>query len=106
VAIYRLPLTHHEHLLRLVFAGLTPSMKNSHNGGATFIHYVFFCAAVYNGRVWKTVDMPNREESNNVLDILAGADGSMWFATGIGLARLHEGRRAPADHRGDRQRPA
>jgi signal transduction histidine kinase/CheY-like chemotaxis protein/ligand-binding sensor domain-containing protein len=49
-------------------------------------------AAVYNGRVWKTVDMPNREESNNVLDTLAGADGSMWFATGIGLARLHEGR--------------
>ncbi|HEX4964148.1 MAG TPA: ATP-binding protein [Thermoanaerobaculia bacterium] len=48
-------------------------------------------AAVYNGRVWKTVDMPNREESNNILDILAGADGSMWFATTIGLVRLHEG---------------
>jgi signal transduction histidine kinase/ligand-binding sensor domain-containing protein/CheY-like chemotaxis protein len=49
-------------------------------------------AAVYNGRVWKTVDMPNREESNGILDILAGADGSMWFATTIGLARLHAGR--------------
>jgi signal transduction histidine kinase/CheY-like chemotaxis protein/ligand-binding sensor domain-containing protein len=48
-------------------------------------------AAVYNGRVWKTVDMPNREESNNITDILAGADGSMWFATTIGLARLHDG---------------
>jgi signal transduction histidine kinase/CheY-like chemotaxis protein/ligand-binding sensor domain-containing protein/HPt (histidine-containing phosphotransfer) domain-containing protein len=49
-------------------------------------------AAVYNGRVWKTVDMPNREESNTILDTLVGADGSMWFATSIGLARLHEGR--------------
>ncbi len=49
-------------------------------------------AAVYNGRSWKTVDMPNREESNSILDILAGADGSMWFATTIGLARLHDGR--------------
>jgi signal transduction histidine kinase/CheY-like chemotaxis protein/ligand-binding sensor domain-containing protein/HPt (histidine-containing phosphotransfer) domain-containing protein len=48
-------------------------------------------AAVYNGRFWKTVDMPNREESNSIHDILAGADGSMWFATGIGLARLHDG---------------
>ncbi len=48
-------------------------------------------AAVYNGRFWKTVDMPNREESNGILDILAGADGSMWFATTIGLARLHNG---------------
>jgi signal transduction histidine kinase/CheY-like chemotaxis protein/ligand-binding sensor domain-containing protein/HPt (histidine-containing phosphotransfer) domain-containing protein len=49
-------------------------------------------AAVYNGRAWKTVDMPNREESNSILDVMAGADGSMWFATTIGLARLHEGR--------------
>ena len=48
-------------------------------------------AAVYNGRVWKAVDMPNREESNVIRDIVAGADGSMWFATTIGLARLHEG---------------
>ncbi|HEY2290966.1 MAG TPA: hypothetical protein VGM86_09725, partial [Thermoanaerobaculia bacterium] len=48
-------------------------------------------AAVYNGRFWKTVDMPNREESNSIHDILAGADGSMWFATSIGLARLHDG---------------
>ncbi|HEY4572556.1 MAG TPA: ATP-binding protein, partial [Thermoanaerobaculia bacterium] len=48
-------------------------------------------AAVYNGRSWKTVDMPNREESNAIHDILAGADGSMWFATSIGLARLHDG---------------
>ncbi len=48
-------------------------------------------AAVYNGRSWKTVDMPNREESNSINDILAGADGSMWFATTIGLARLHDG---------------
>ncbi|HKH50069.1 MAG TPA: ATP-binding protein [Thermoanaerobaculia bacterium] len=48
-------------------------------------------AAVYNGRVWKPVDMPNREESNVIRDILASADGTMWFATTIGLARLHEG---------------
>jgi len=49
-------------------------------------------AAVYDGRSWKTVDMPNREESNSIQAILAGADGSMWFATTIGLARLHQGR--------------
>jgi signal transduction histidine kinase/ligand-binding sensor domain-containing protein/CheY-like chemotaxis protein/HPt (histidine-containing phosphotransfer) domain-containing protein len=48
-------------------------------------------AAVYNGRLWKTVDMPNREESNIILDILAGADGSVWFATTLGVARLHQG---------------
>src|SRR5215203_4402667 len=48
-------------------------------------------AAVYNGRTWKAVDMPNREESNTIKDILASADGSMWFATTIGLARLYEG---------------
>ncbi len=48
-------------------------------------------AAVYDGRVWKTVDMPNREESNVIRDIVADADGSMWFATTIGLARLHDG---------------
>lgn len=48
-------------------------------------------AAVYNGRFWKAVDMPNREESNNIKDILAGADGSLWFATTLGLARLHNG---------------
>jgi ligand-binding sensor domain-containing protein len=49
-------------------------------------------AAVYNSRAWKTVDMPNREESNTIRDIQAGADGSVWFATNRGLARLHEGR--------------
>ncbi len=58
-------------------------------------------AAVYNGRSWKTVDMPNREESNSIRDILAGADGSMWFATGIGLARLH-GRLLPVSRLGAR----
>ena len=45
-------------------------------------------AAVYNGRTWKAVDMPNREESNTIKDILASADGSIWFATTIGLAHL------------------
>jgi signal transduction histidine kinase/CheY-like chemotaxis protein/ligand-binding sensor domain-containing protein len=49
-------------------------------------------AAVYNGRTWKTVDMPNRTESNVIRDILASADGSVWFATTVGLARLHDGR--------------
>ncbi|HKI01044.1 MAG TPA: ATP-binding protein [Thermoanaerobaculia bacterium] len=48
-------------------------------------------AAVYNGRIWKAVDMPNREESNTIRDILASADGSMWFATTIGLAHLQNG---------------
>src|SRR3954454_9450737 len=48
-------------------------------------------AAVYNGRSWKTVDMPNRGESISIHDILTAADGSMWFATSIGLARLHDG---------------
>jgi signal transduction histidine kinase/ligand-binding sensor domain-containing protein len=48
-------------------------------------------AAVYNGRIWKAVDMPNREESNVIRDIVASADGSMWFATSIGLARLQDG---------------
>jgi signal transduction histidine kinase/ligand-binding sensor domain-containing protein/DNA-binding NarL/FixJ family response regulator len=48
-------------------------------------------AAVYNGRFWKTVDMPNREESNSIFDILVSADGSIWFATTIGLAHLHRG---------------
>src|SRR6476661_5004499 len=49
-------------------------------------------AAVYNGRTWKVVDMPNREESNTIKDILASADGSIWFATTIGLAHLQKGR--------------
>jgi signal transduction histidine kinase/CheY-like chemotaxis protein/ligand-binding sensor domain-containing protein len=48
-------------------------------------------AAVYNGRSWKTVDMPNREESNTLKDILVSADGSIWFATTVGLAHLHDG---------------
>ena len=48
-------------------------------------------AAVYNGRAWKTVNMPNREESNTIRDIQVGADGSIWFATTIGLARLQDG---------------
>ena len=48
-------------------------------------------AAVYNGRTWKAVDMPNREESNTIKDILASADGSIWFATTIGLAHLQNG---------------
>ena len=48
-------------------------------------------AAVYNGRTWKAVDMPNREESNTIKDILASADGSIWFATTIGLAHLQKG---------------
>jgi len=48
-------------------------------------------AAVYDGRVWKAVDMPNREESNTIKDILVSADGSMWFATTIGLAHLQNG---------------
>ena len=35
--------------------------------------------------------MPNREESNTIKDILASADGSIWFATTIGLAHLQNG---------------
>jgi signal transduction histidine kinase/CheY-like chemotaxis protein/ligand-binding sensor domain-containing protein len=48
-------------------------------------------AAVYDGRVWKTVDMPNRTESNVINDLLATEDGSVWFATTLGLARLNDG---------------
>ncbi len=48
-------------------------------------------AAFYNGRSWTAVDMPNRTESNTVNDILATADGAVWFAA-TGVARLHHGR--------------
>src|SRR4051812_37867389 len=49
-------------------------------------------AAVYDGRVWRAVDMPNRTRSNWVRTMLATTDGSLWFGTrGGGLARLEDG---------------
>ena len=45
-------------------------------------------AAVFDGRSWTTVDMPRRSASNYVEAVLGAADGSVWFGTGAGLARL------------------
>ncbi|HNH83267.1 MAG TPA: protein kinase, partial [Acidobacteriota bacterium] len=49
-------------------------------------------AAFYNGRQWTVVNMPNRTASNDVTNILAASDGSLWFTTnGGGLANLKDG---------------
>jgi len=48
-------------------------------------------AAVYNGRRWRTVDMPDRMKSSFINAILPAADGSLWFATDGGLARQGPG---------------
>ncbi|MBI4750659.1 MAG: protein kinase [Acidobacteria bacterium] len=49
-------------------------------------------AAYYNGRQWTVVNMPNRTASNDVTNILAASDGSLWFTTnGGGLANLKDG---------------
>jgi signal transduction histidine kinase/CheY-like chemotaxis protein/ligand-binding sensor domain-containing protein/HPt (histidine-containing phosphotransfer) domain-containing protein len=49
-------------------------------------------AAYYNGRSWKTVDMPNRNLSNFVQAILVARDGSIWFGLQDGgLCRLRDG---------------
>ena len=46
-------------------------------------------AAVYNGRNWRVVNMPQRTVSNFVRSILAASDGSMWFGKSEGgVARL------------------
>ncbi len=45
-------------------------------------------AAVYNGRYWRQVDMPNKAESNYINCILATSDGSRWFGTDAGLIQL------------------
>src|SRR5215207_5896237 len=50
-------------------------------------------AAVYNGRAWRVVDMPDRTRSNFVRALLATSDGALWFGTeGGGLVRLDGGR--------------
>jgi len=41
-------------------------------------------AAVYDGHNLTVVDMPNKTVSNYIYDVLAAADGSLWFATGTG----------------------
>ncbi|HEX4955909.1 MAG TPA: ATP-binding protein [Thermoanaerobaculia bacterium] len=49
-------------------------------------------AAHFDGHQWATVHMPNRSMSDYVLQIVALADGSLWFATeGGGLSRLADG---------------
>jgi serine/threonine protein kinase/ligand-binding sensor domain-containing protein len=48
-------------------------------------------AAVYNGRKWTVVNMPNKATSNLINDILAASDGSLWFATSGGVSRLKDG---------------
>ncbi len=46
-------------------------------------------AARYDGRVWRTVNMPDRARSNLVRTIAADEDGSVWFGTwGGGVARF------------------
>jgi ligand-binding sensor domain-containing protein len=50
-------------------------------------------AALYNGRSWTTVNMPERNTSNYVFAILAASDGSIWFGTQqAGLCRLKDGK--------------
>lgn len=49
-------------------------------------------AAYYNGHKWNIVNMPNRNVSNYVFDILSASDESIWFATdGSGVHRLKDG---------------
>lgn len=50
-------------------------------------------AAVWDGRRWLAVAMPDRASSNFVRTILASADGSLWFGTQAGgLHRRVDGR--------------
>lgn len=50
-------------------------------------------AAVWDGRAWLAVPMPDRATSNFVRTILASRDGSLWFGTQAGgLHRRSEGR--------------
>lgn len=49
-------------------------------------------AAYYNGHKWHVVNMPARNLSNYIFDILHASDGSIWFATdGNGVHRLFNG---------------
>ncbi len=49
-------------------------------------------AAMYDGRKWTVVDMPDRVHSNVVRTIYAHPDGSLWFGTReAGAARLANG---------------
>mgnify|MGYP001301457508 FL=1 len=49
-------------------------------------------AAYYNGHRWTTVNMPERNISNYIYDVLAASDGSIWFATdGGGIHQLKDG---------------
>lgn len=49
-------------------------------------------AAYFNGRVWTTVNMPNRDESNNVHRMLIAHDKSIWFGTETSVQRLQDGK--------------
>ena len=49
-------------------------------------------AACYDGRVWTTVDMPDRQISNYVHAVLQASDGAMWFGRQEGgVVRLKDG---------------
>ncbi len=49
-------------------------------------------AASYNGRVWRTVNLPTRASSNWVTTICAASDGSILFGTnGAGICILRDG---------------
>ncbi|HNG92525.1 MAG TPA: two-component regulator propeller domain-containing protein, partial [Acidobacteriota bacterium] len=48
-------------------------------------------AAYYNGRIWRTVNLPNRTKSNFVWIIRNAADGGLWFGTsGAGVLHLKD----------------
>jgi ligand-binding sensor domain-containing protein len=49
-------------------------------------------AAYFNGHTWTVINMPDRNISNYIFDLLPASDGSIWFATdGGGIHRLKEG---------------
>ena len=48
-------------------------------------------AGVFNGHSFSVLDMPNKEVSNYIFDILVASDKSIWFATSVGgVHRLKE----------------
>ena len=45
-------------------------------------------AAVYNGRVWRVVDMPSKRITNSVRIILQASNGDLWFGCDGAVNRL------------------
>src|SRR5690349_10205878 len=57
-------------------------------------------AAVYNGRAWTVVNMPNRTASNFIRSILVASDDSIWFGRQEGgVSRLKDGNWASFDEK-------